>query len=47
MKRKIVFFALALLVISVLPAQNASGSLTVWSFTDEVDNKDNFREPTK
>jgi multiple sugar transport system substrate-binding protein len=38
MKRKIILFALALFTVSVLPAQNASGKLTVWTFTDEVDN---------
>ena len=38
MKKKVIFIALALFIVSVLSAQNASGRLTVWSFTDEIDN---------
>jgi len=38
MKRKIVLLTMALLVVSVLSAQNVSGKLTVWSFTDEIGN---------
>jgi ABC-type glycerol-3-phosphate transport system substrate-binding protein len=38
MKRIIILFAIALLMASVLSAQNVSGRLTVWSFTDEVEN---------
>jgi len=38
MKRIIILFAIAMFMASVLPAQNASGKLTVWTFTDEVEN---------
>jgi len=38
MKRKIILFTMALFIISALSAQSVSGKLTVWSFTDEVDN---------
>jgi len=38
MKKKVIFIAMALFMVSVLSAQSASGRLTVWSFTDEIDN---------
>jgi ABC-type glycerol-3-phosphate transport system substrate-binding protein len=34
--KKCLFLAIALLAVSVLPAQNVKGKLTVWSFTDEM-----------
>jgi ABC-type glycerol-3-phosphate transport system substrate-binding protein len=34
--KKFVFLIMALLVVNILPAQNANGKLTVWSFTDEL-----------
>jgi ABC-type glycerol-3-phosphate transport system substrate-binding protein len=38
MKRIFIIFVMVLFIVSLLPAQNASGKLTVWSFTDEIDN---------
>jgi ABC-type glycerol-3-phosphate transport system substrate-binding protein len=36
--KKFISLIIALLAINILPAQNASGKLTVWSFTDELTN---------
>jgi len=38
MKSKTIIFIMAFLLVSVLSAQNVSGKLTVWAFTDEIDN---------
>jgi len=38
MKKKIILITFALFIVSALSAQSVSGKLTVWSFTDEVDN---------
>jgi len=36
--KKIIFLIITLLAVNILPAQNADGKLTVWSFTDELAN---------
>jgi ABC-type glycerol-3-phosphate transport system substrate-binding protein len=36
--RKFIFFSMALIAVNTLPAQNADGKLTVWSYTDELAN---------
>jgi ABC-type glycerol-3-phosphate transport system substrate-binding protein len=36
--KKFVFLVMTLLAVNILPAQNVSGKLTVWSFTDELAN---------
>ena len=36
--KKYILIIMALLAVNTLPAQNASGKLTVWSFTEELAN---------
>ena len=45
--KNFVFLVMGLLAVNILPAQNASGKLTVWSFTDELNSMINeYFKPT-
>jgi ABC-type glycerol-3-phosphate transport system substrate-binding protein len=44
--RKFIFITIALLAVNILPAQDADGKLTVWSYTDELANMvNNYFKP--